>query len=112
MAKYYGVIGFNTTTKETAPDVFEEDIIERRYTGDVIRNTRRWNEGEHLNDDLTISSTISIVADAYAYQNFHNMRYIYYMGTRWKVNNVEVNRPRLLLHMGGVYNGPDNAVRC
>lgn len=104
MAKFYGAIGY-AETKETAPGVWTESITERNYSGDVIRNTGKWQKGENLNDDLTINNSISIVADPFANQNFYAMRYVKWMGASWKITNVEVQRPRLILTIGGVYNG-------
>jgi hypothetical protein len=104
MAKFYGSIGFAVTT-ETADGVWTEVITEYNYTGDVLRNTRRLEPGENLNDNLTINNSISIIADPFANQNFHAMRYVKWMGASWKITNVEVQRPRLLLTIGGVYNG-------
>lgn len=103
MAKYYGKIGYSEMT-ETAPDVYQEQIVEREYYGDVIRDTRRWVSSSHLNDDLNISNRISIISDPYAYHNFHSIRWCEYMGTKWKVTSVEVAYPRLILDLGGVYN--------
>ena len=104
MAKYYGLIGYADTV-ETAPGVWKEQITERVYYGDVIRNSRRLQSTEHLNDDVNISNQISIVADPYAINNFHSMRYAEFMGAKWKVSDIEVQYPRLLLTLGGVYNG-------
>ena len=104
MAKFYGPIGF-VETVETNPSVWEERIIERSYYGDVLRNSRRWQSSENLNDNLEINNQISIVADAYANKTFHAMRYIVWQGVAWKINYVEVRHPRLLLTIGGVYNG-------
>lgn len=107
MAKFYGVVGY-AETKETLPGVWENIFVERKYTGDVLRNIKRWEAGENLNDNLTVNNYFSIVADAYAYQNFFAMRYVEWMGVRWKINTVEVQRPRLLLTIGGVYNGEED----
>lgn len=104
MAKFYGKIGY-AITKETTPGVWVEEIVERLYYGDVIRNIRRLQGSENLNDDINVSNEISIVADAFANQNFHSMRYVEYMGAKWKVSSVEVKYPRLILNVGGVYNG-------
>nr|DAL41133.1 MAG TPA_asm: hypothetical protein [Caudoviricetes sp.] len=104
MAKFYGKIGYASTI-ETKPGVYEEQIIERSYYGDLIRNTRRLQSADKVNDDINISNEISIVADPYATNNFHTMRYAVFMGTKWKVSNVEVSYPRLILTLGGVYNG-------
>jgi len=105
MAKFYGEIGYGETV-ETAPGVWADNIIEREYYGDVIRNTRSLQEGEKLNNDLSVGNSISIVADAYANEHFFAIRYIKWAGTLWTVSDVEVQSPRLLLRLGGVYNGP------
>ena len=104
MNKFYGKIGY-AITEETVPGVWVERIVERSYYGDVIRNIRRLQSSENLNDDINVSNEISIVADAFANQNFHSMRYVEYMGTKWKVSSIEVKYPRLILSIGGVYNG-------
>lgn len=103
MAKFYGVIGYEIT-EETEPGIYEERIIENAYYGDVIRNTRRLQESNKVNDNITISNQISIIADPFANNNFHAMRYIEYMGSKWKITEVEVQYPRLILTIGGVYN--------
>ena len=105
MAKYYGRIGY-VDTQETARGVWSEsDIVERYYSGDIYRNVRKRESGEHLNDEINISNEISIVADSYAYQNFSLLRYAEWMGTLWKITSVDVQPPRLILSLGGVYNG-------
>lgn len=104
MAKFYGVIGYSETV-ETEPGVWEDRITERSYQGDLIRNTRRLQSSGGINDDVNISNEISILADPFAYQNFHAMRYVEFRGAKWKVANVEVQYPRLILSLGGVYNG-------
>lgn len=105
MAKWYGKVGF-TETAETSPGVWEEEIVERSYYGDLIRNHKRWESGENLNDNITVQNEISIVSDPYAVQNFHCIRYVEFMGTKWRVTAVDVQYPRLSLSLGGVYNGP------
>ena len=105
MAKWFGKIGYAETT-ETSPGVWKDHITERSYFGDVNRNNRRLQPTEHLNDDINVSNEISIVADPYAINNFHSMRYVEFMGTKWKVSNVDATQyPRLILSLGGVYNG-------
>ena len=104
MGKWFGKIGY-AVTEETTPGVWVEQITERNYYGDIIRNTRRLQTSDKLNDDINVSNEISIVADPFARENFYAMRYIEFMGTRWKVSSVEVQYPRLILSLGGVYNG-------
>ena len=107
MAKYYGVIGYAETV-ETSPGVYEEQITERNYYGELVRNTRRLQTSDQVNDNINIANEISIIADPFATQNFHAMRYIEFMGAKWKITNVEVRYPRLILTIGGVYNGDKN----
>ena len=104
MAKYYGSVGF-AETKEIRPGVWKPDITERKYYGDIIQNIRKLESSDQVNDDINVSNRLSIVSDPYAYQNFHAIRYAEFMGTRWKVSNVEVQYPRLILTLGGVWNG-------
>ena len=103
MAKFCGVIGY-VITNEIEPGVYVEEVIENEYYGDVIRNTRRLREAAKVNDDINISNQISIVADPFANNNFHAMRYITFMGAKWKIIEVEVQYPRLILSIGGLYN--------
>lgn len=102
--KYCGKIGFAMGDEESAPGVWTEQITERTYYGDLIRNTRRLQSSGNQNDNILISNEISIIADPFAYENFHAIRYAMYMGTKWKVTNVDVQRPRLTLSLGEVYN--------
>ena len=104
MAKFYGKIGYSESV-ETAPGVWVEQITERNHYGEEIRNTRQFQSAGQVNDNIKIANEFSIVADPYAYENFHNMVYLEFMGTKWKINSVEVKRPRLILSVGGVYNG-------
>lgn len=104
MAKFYGTIGY-VNTVETEPGMWEEQKIERQYSGELVKNTRRLESSGGVNDNVYISNEVSIVADPYAYENFHAMRYIKFMGAKWKISNVEVRYPRLILTIGGVYNG-------
>lgn len=103
MAKWYGKIGY-AQTSETKPGVWEELIVERNYYGELVRNTRSLASSGNLNDNINVANEISIVADPFANQNFHSMRYVEFMGAKWKINNVEVQYPRLRLTIGGVYN--------
>ncbi len=104
MAKFYGVIGYIETV-ETKPGVWKPKETRREYFGDLIRNMRRYESAGQVNDNLNIANEISIVADLYACQNFHSMRYAEFMGVKWKITSVEVQYPRLILTIGGVYNG-------
>lgn len=104
MAKYYGIVGFSETV-ETAPDVWLPKIAERTYRGDVIRSYPRWQMGQKVNDDMSMNNKISIVADPYAISHLGAIRYVVWHGSKWQVTGVEVQHPRLILDIGGLYNG-------
>lgn len=106
MAKFYGAIGFATSVEDVDnPGAWNEEIVERKYAGDLIRNTRRLvPSSESTNDNINISNEISIVADPYANNNMYAMRYVVFQGAKWKIETVEVEYPRLKLSIGGLYN--------
>lgn len=104
MAKFYGSIGF-ANTEETSPGVYEEVITTRNYYGDVIKTSRKLQATDSLNENVSISNEISIIADPFANGNFHSMRYVEFMGAKWKITDVTIQFPRLILTVGGVYNG-------
>ncbi len=104
MAKWYGAIAFANTV-ETAPGVWTNRIIKRNYYGELTRSSRRLQTADQLNDNITLANDISIISDPFAEENFQSILYVEIMGAKWKVSNVEIQYPRLLLTTGGIYNG-------
>lgn len=105
MTRYSGEVGYGTEV-ETKPGIWNDVITEIKYYGDVIRTSRELREGESVNGILSVNNSISIVADAYARENFLAIKYVKWAGKAWTVSNVEVRHPRLILALGSVYNGP------
>ena len=107
MAKFYGIIGFIDTVEDPEnPGVWEEKTVEKEYRGELIRVNRRLQSSSNsVNDNITISNEISIVADPYANQNMYAMRYVIFGGAKWKIETVDVEYPRLKLSIGGIFNG-------
>lgn len=103
MANFYGAIGY-AVTGDTTPGVWEEQITKRMYFGELVRNTRKLQSADQLNDNINVANEISILADPFARENFHLMKYVEFMGAKWKITSVEVQYPRLILTIGGVYN--------
>lgn len=110
MARFSGTVGFIRTV-ETDPDehpsVYNEIITERRYYGDVLSNSRRWDQNGNLNDNLVINNRISIVADKFATENIGAMRCVRWHGDTWKITNVEIQYPRIIITIGGLYHEPE-----
>lgn len=107
MAKYYGMIGFGKTVEtdpENRPGVYEPVIEEHPYYGDILSNNRRYDRGDGLNDDLGVRNEFSILADPFAMENFKDMRYLTWLGSKWKITDVKVDFPRMTLSVGGIWN--------
>ena len=104
MAKFCGIIGY-AETKDDGHGVWKEQIVEKKHYGDVLQNTIRYQQSGNLNDNIVITNRISIIADKFAMENSHLIRYVEFMGTKWKISNIEVQYPRLILTLGDVYNG-------
>lgn len=105
MARFAGLVGFGVST-EIRPGVFKDVITERKYFGEVKRAALKVEEADKVNDDVSVTNSIEIVADAFASENIFAIRYVEWAGARWKVTSREIQHPRLLLRLGGVYNGP------
>lgn len=110
MARFGGKVGF-LYTEETDPvnhpGVYKEVTCERRYYGDVLSNSRRWDQNGNMNDNLVINNRISIVADAFAKSHIGAMKYVKWLGDMWKVTNAEIQYPRVILTIGGQYHAPE-----
>lgn len=104
MAKWYGTIGYDAETVETEPGIWEEQIVERKYYGDVYRQNRMLQNSGNVIDNVNISNQLSILADPYAQDHIYAMRYAEFQGAKWKITNVEVQLPRLIITLGGLYN--------
>jgi len=104
MAKFSGIIGY-VFPIETAPGVWDDQITEINYLGDVTLNQQRWQSTEKVNDNLTLDNSISIIANEYAYTNFGYIKYVIWKGQKWKVTSLVISRPRIVLQIGGLYNG-------
>lgn len=104
MSKWFGKIGY-AIQKESEPGIWEDEIVERDYYGDLLTDNRKRQSNNNVLDEITLSNMVSIIADPFAYNNCSCMAYAEIMGARWKISEVEVKPPRLNLTIGGVYNG-------
>ena len=104
MAKWFGKIGY-AITSETESGIWEPTIVEKEYYGDLTTDRRKRQNSGEANDNINLANVISIIADPFAIQNCSYMAYAEVMGTRWKISDIEVQYPRLILTVGGVYNG-------
>ena len=103
MTRYHGYVGYAIDV-EAYPGVWEERISEHEYFGDVLKNRINMQQGSVVNAKITISNSISIIADPFAFEHIYAMRYVTYLGKKWSIVNVSIERPRLILTLGGLYN--------
>lgn len=108
MAKYHGFIGFAGEQTETSPGIWNEKITEHEYAGDLLSFNRRNQGSGKVNDDMVVSNKISIIADAYLNENIYAVRYVTFMGGKWKIESVEVEYPRMIFTLGGLWHGSEN----
>lgn len=104
MAKFYGIAGYKFDNVEIRPGVWTSNIVEKPIYGELIRNTKKTENQGQFNDTVNINNQVSFVADPYAIDNFHNLKYVTFMGSKWAIKSIEVAFPRLILNLGGVYN--------
>lgn len=105
MGKFYGGVGYAIQVENPpGSGIWKDQIIEKNYRGDVILNQQRWEKTEGVNDNLTLDNSISIVADTFAYENFGYIKYVVWNGRKWKIQSLAINRPRIILQIGGPYN--------
>lgn len=109
MAKFYGKVGFGTDV-EVKPGSWSPEIQERFYYGDVNRRSYRWERREEINKNFVVDQDISIVADEFAIEHFHEIKYVIWNGVAWEVSSIDPAFPRLNLSLGGVYNGKQAGV--
>lgn len=105
MTRFYGMVGYGVPG-ELVGGVWTDTITERAFNGRVLDVITSNEQSDKVNDDIRVRHRISILADAYLLENFSQIKYVNWMGTRWQAETVEVNRPRLVISLGGVYNGP------
>lgn len=111
MGKYSGFIGF-AENREVEPSIWEDVITERHYYGDIVRNVSRYNQNNTLSGENLITNSFSIMGDTFAFQNYTKIRYLTWQHTRWVVTSIEEQYPRLIMNIGGIYNGPTPKSRC
>jgi len=106
MNKFKGYIGF-VSQVEDPPGIFKEEVIERKATGDILKNTQRFSIGDTTNGDIKITNSFSIIGDSYAWKHVADIRYLVWQGNNWTIDSIDMEYPRLIVTLGGLYNnGP------
>lgn len=105
MAKFSGKIGFSLEAEDAAETgIWSQQITEKHCYGDIMNDTRKWNDNSKVNEDLNISNKFSVVANKFAIENIGYMLYVKWHGFKWKIITAEISGPRIILYVGGLYN--------
>lgn len=106
MRRWFGKVGYSETV-ETVPGVWTTEDAVHEYYGDILRDTTRYaGNSNSTNDNLTVTTQISIVADSFAAEKFRFIKWVEYVGVKWAVDSVDPTQPpRLILTLGGEWNG-------
>lgn len=105
MAKFSGKIGFSLESEDGGETgIWAPQVTEKQYYGDIMNDTRKWNDDSKVNENLNISNKFSIVANRFAIENIGYMRYVVWHGFKWKIITAEISGPRIVLYVGGLYN--------
>lgn len=104
MAKFAGLVGY-VTQEETIPGVWSPVENPKRMKGDIIRQSSSTQNGDKINSDVTLSHRVSLIGDAYAYAQYFNIKWVEVYGHKWEVDSVEIQRPRIIVTLGGPWNG-------
>jgi len=110
MTKFAGLVGY-VTQEETVPGVWAPvetsimmrgDIISQSYTNG---NGSRISDTGKVNDDITLNHRVSLLGDAYAFDNYFDLKWIQIGGRKLEISSIELRRPRLTVSIGGLWNG-------
>lgn len=104
MAKFSGLVGY-VTQEEKVPGVWVPVENPRKMKGDVIRQSASSQNGNKVNSDISLNHRVSLIGDAYAFGNYYNIKWIELHGRKWEVSSVEIERPRIIVNLGGLWNG-------
>lgn len=104
MAKFSGLVGY-ITQSEISPGVWSSVENSIMMKGDVIRQSSNTQNDDKVNSDITLSHRVSLIGDAYSFGNYYNIKWVDIRGAKWEVESVEIQRPRLIVTLGGIWNG-------
>ncbi len=102
--KYTGKIGF-AVMKNEGEGIYTEEIEEKVYYGDLLSS--RWNNENNQNSTNTnvrLNNSISVICDKYLSENISVIRYITYKNSKWCITGIEIQPPRIIINIGGIYN--------
>lgn len=107
--RFYDSIGYSIQEEDPVDSgIVVEKIVEHKYFGDVLKNGKRNENSPNLIDDISLDNEFSIIADKFARDNFHAMKYIVFYGTKWRISSADASSPpRIKIRVNGVYNGPE-----
>lgn len=103
MTRYSGLVGYGQQV-EVEPGVWDTEDKEVMMKGDLLRQNANIQDSG-INDKVSLNHRVSLIGDAYAFDNYYNMKWVTVNGFKWAVSAIELQRPRLIVTLGGIWNG-------
>ena len=90
-------------TRETAEGVWLEEFVEIPTKGTIRNLYVRNDNGSSVNTNLRLTNEISILMDSKIQTYIQTLKYVVWKGSKWEVQSIGVNYPRLTINLGGLY---------
>ena len=102
MSRFSGKLGF-VMTRETEEGVWLEDVVEIPVKGTIRSLWGRNDNNASVNTDLRLTNEISVLMDTKIKTHLETLKYVVWKGSKWEVQSIGVNYPRLTINLGGLY---------
>lgn len=103
--KFSGKAGFRIDDVEIEPGVYKPQVVVKAIKGSVVSNSyQHQNSDKSTIDNVRITNQLSIVANQFLNKHITNLMYVEFQGVKWKVESFDIQPPRVVVSLGGVYN--------
>ena len=90
-------------TRETEEGVWLEDKVELPAKGTIRSLYVRNDNNSSVNTNLRLTNEVSILLDSKIQTYLSTLKYVIWKGSKWEVQSIGVNYPRLTINLGGLY---------
>ena len=102
MSRFSGKLGF-VMTRETEEGVWLEDKIEIPVKGTIRSLYVRNDNNSSVNSNLRLTNEVSVLMNSKITTYLETLKYVVWKGSKWEVQSIGVNYPRLTINLGGLY---------
>lgn len=102
MSRFSGKLGF-VITRETEEGVWLEDFVELPVKGTIRNLYVRNDNSSSANTNLRLTNEISVLMNSNIETYLETLKYVVWKGSKWEVQSIGANYPRLTINLGGPY---------